>query len=75
MLERATAHPAFEWLARSARDWRRRPPDWPASRYEEKALAEGRQAAYLRFRRRPRKPAESAESRGDKSLAGPGGAA
>jgi tRNA (guanine-N7-)-methyltransferase len=54
MLERAIIHPAFEWLARSAVDWRRRPPDWPATRYEQKALAAGRRPAFLRFRRRAR---------------------
>jgi tRNA (guanine-N7-)-methyltransferase len=54
MLERATAHAAFEWLARRPQDWRERPPDWPATRYEQKALAAGRRPAFLRFRRRPR---------------------
>lgn len=52
MLEQTLAHPAFEWLAAGPGDWRRRPADWPATRYEEKALAEGRRAAYFRFRRR-----------------------
>lgn len=54
ILERATAHPAFEWLARGPADWRRRPADWPATRYELKAIEEGRTPCYLRFRRRPR---------------------
>ena len=36
-----------------AADWRERPPDWPPTRYEEKALAAGRRPAFLRFRRRP----------------------
>ncbi len=54
MLEHATAHPAFEWLARRPEDWRERPPDWPPTRYEQKALAAGRQPVFLRFRRRPR---------------------
>ena len=54
MLEKTTAHPAFEWLARRAADWRRRPPDWPPSRYEQKALAKGARPAYLRFKRRDR---------------------
>ena len=54
MLERATAHAAFEWQARRPQDWRERPPDWPATRYEQKALAAGRRPAFLRFRRRPR---------------------
>lgn len=52
MLEQTLAHPAFEWLAAGPADWRTRPADWPATRYEEKALAEGLRAAYLRFRRR-----------------------
>jgi tRNA (guanine-N7-)-methyltransferase len=54
MLERLTAHDAFEWLARRPQDWRERTPDWPATRYEQKALAAGRRPAFLRFRRRPR---------------------
>ncbi len=55
MLERASAHPAFEWLARKPEDWRTRPKDWPPTRYEQKALAAGRQPAFLRFRRRKRR--------------------
>jgi len=54
MLERATAHPDFAWLARRPADWRERPLDWPATRYEEKALAAGRRPVFLRFARRPR---------------------
>lgn len=54
MLERATAHADFEWLARRPRDWRERPADWPQTRYESKAIAAGRKPAFLRFRRRPR---------------------
>ena len=54
MLERAAAHPDFEWLARGPEDWRQRPADWPATRYEQKALAAGRKPAFLRFRRKPR---------------------
>ena len=49
MLERATAHPAFRWLARRPPDWHERPPDWPPTRYEEKARAAGRVPAFLRF--------------------------
>ena len=37
-LERLGACPEFEWLAQGPGDWRRRPEDWPATRYEEKAL-------------------------------------
>jgi tRNA (guanine-N7-)-methyltransferase len=54
MLEQTLSSPAFEWLARGPGDWRGRPPDWPATRYEEKAVRQGRRPVYLRFRRRPR---------------------
>ncbi len=49
-----TAHPAFEWTAESARDWRVRPADQPETRYEGKARARGAAPAFLAFRRRPR---------------------
>lgn len=42
----------FDWLARTPRDWRHRPPDALPTRYEEKALAAGRRPVFLRFRRR-----------------------
>ena len=51
MLAELTGHPGFRWLARRATDWRERPPDWPPTRYEEKARAAGRIPAFLRFRR------------------------
>ena len=52
IVERAAAHPAFVSLTRGPEDWRARPADWPATRYEEKAIAAGRRPAYLGFRRR-----------------------
>jgi tRNA (guanine-N7-)-methyltransferase len=52
ILERITVHTAFDWLALRPGDWRERPADWPATRYEQKALEEGRQPSFLRFRRR-----------------------
>jgi tRNA (guanine-N7-)-methyltransferase len=57
MLERLTAHPDFVWEKRAAADRRRRPTDWPATRYELKARAAGRTPSFLRFLK---KPAESA---------------
>jgi len=45
------AHAAFEWQAASSADWDRPYPGWPGTRYEAKALREGRQPAYLTFRR------------------------
>ena len=49
-----TLHQAadFEWLARGPSDWRNRPSDWPETRYEAKAVREGRSCAYLRFLRK-----------------------
>jgi tRNA (guanine-N7-)-methyltransferase len=52
-LAHASNHPAFTWLARSVSDWQQRPADWPPSRYEQKAIRQGRQPAYFRFRRNP----------------------
>lgn len=37
-LERLAAHPDFAWTACSAADWKSRPPGWPPTRYEAKAL-------------------------------------
>jgi tRNA (guanine-N7-)-methyltransferase len=44
--------PDFVWCARGPEDWRARPTDWPQTRYEQKALREGRRSYYLRFVRR-----------------------
>ena len=43
--------PAFKWTARRADDWRERAPDWPQTRYEQKALREGRTPYFLTFER------------------------
>jgi len=50
MVEHAGTHPAFEWLAEGPADWRGRPADWPATRYEQKMLAG--KPVFLRLRRR-----------------------
>ncbi len=42
----------FIWTARQPKDWRTRPDDWPATRYGQKALREGRPPAHLRFIRK-----------------------
>lgn len=41
----------FEWLAESPEDWRAPWDDWLSTRYEQKALREGRVPHYLTFRR------------------------
>ena len=48
-LERALLHRSFEWMAARSNDWRLRTPDWPATRYEQKALHGV--PIFLRFRR------------------------
>ena len=41
----------FEWLAEGPSDWRAPWADWISTRYEKKALREGRVPTYLTFRR------------------------
>lgn len=45
--------PELRWTARGPDDWRQRPLDWVETRYEQKALREGRQPIYLRLERVP----------------------
>ena len=52
-LARVLAHDSFAWPAEAAADFRVRPSDWPATRYEKAAAAQGRSATYLTFVRRP----------------------
>jgi tRNA (guanine-N7-)-methyltransferase len=54
MLARVPVHPAFAWQVERPSDWRVRPADWPATRYEAKAVAAGRRPYFLRLRRRSR---------------------
>ncbi len=44
----------FEWIADQPTDWLVRGEDWPQTRYEAKALREGRRSVYYRFRRKQR---------------------
>lgn len=41
----------FEWLGESADDWRKPWGDWISTRYEKKALREGRTPHYMTFRK------------------------
>lgn len=54
ILAHMAAAPRFQWLARRPGDWRSRPADWPATRYEEKGIEAGRPPAFLSFRRQHR---------------------
>jgi tRNA (guanine-N7-)-methyltransferase len=50
-LEEVPRH-GFDWLAEGPRDWREPWTDWTRTRYEAKAIREGRTPHYLTFRRR-----------------------
>ncbi len=51
MLQKLLDHPAFVWTANSKRDWQERPSDWPQTRYEAKALREGRVPMVIKAKR------------------------
>lgn len=50
-LARAAAEPRLRWQARGPDDWRAPYPGWPGTRYEAKAIREGRRPSYLTFAR------------------------
>ena len=50
-LEEVPRH-GFEWCAEGPEDWRTPWDDWISTRYEQKALREGRVPHYLTFRKR-----------------------
>ena len=50
-LARALRTTQFRWTADRAEHWTRPWPDWPSTRYEAKALREGRAPVYLSFER------------------------
>jgi len=51
-LEHMTRREEFEWICEGPDDWRTRPDDWPPTRYEQKALRQGKSCVYLRFKRK-----------------------
>lgn len=50
-LAHALRSPTLAWTAERAGDWRAPWPGWPGTRYEAKALREGRTPSYLSFAR------------------------
>ena len=48
-LEALAEFPEFRWTAEGPSDWRTPWSDWPSTRYEQKALREGRTPHYLTF--------------------------
>jgi len=51
-LERVLRSPDFVWMAEKADDWRKPWPGFGGTRYEAKAMREGRVPAYFVFRKR-----------------------
>jgi tRNA (guanine-N7-)-methyltransferase len=51
ILEAVLRQGSFAWTAQGPADWRERGPDRPATRYEQKAVRDGRRCTYFRFRR------------------------
>lgn len=51
MLARIARQEKLVWLGERADDWRHPWPEWHRTRYEEKALREGRKPSYFRFQR------------------------
>ncbi|MDR1694893.1 MAG: tRNA (guanosine(46)-N(7))-methyltransferase TrmB [Lactobacillaceae bacterium] len=41
----------FEWTAKCSNDWRREPSDWVQTKYQRKAIREGRKPVFLDFRK------------------------
>lgn len=52
ILSHALACKSWQWQALSAADWQNPPAEWVETKYQKKALCEGRQPHFLRFVRR-----------------------
>ena len=50
-LRRMTEDHNFRWTAKTGNDWRRQPADWVETKYQRKAVAEGRRPIFLDFER------------------------
>jgi tRNA (guanine-N7-)-methyltransferase len=54
ILARLMENPDFSWKDQGPDQWHKRSEDWPATRYEKKALEVGRKSTYMTFIRKPR---------------------
>lgn len=43
--------PYFEWTARCGNDWKKEPTDWVQTKYQRKAIREGRKAVFLDYKK------------------------
>lgn len=50
-LRRLHEDPNFRWTAKCSSDWRNPPADWVETKYQRKAVAEGRKPVFLDFER------------------------
>ncbi len=50
-LRQLHADPRFEWTASCGNDWKQPPTDWIETKYQRKALREGRKPVFLDYRR------------------------
>ena len=50
-LDHLGRHPDFKWTAQTGNDWRYPPKDWIETKYQRKALLEGRRPVFLEFER------------------------
>lgn len=48
-LRQLAACPDFKWTARCGNDWKKEPEDWVQTKYQKKALREGRRPVFLDF--------------------------
>lgn len=51
MVTHLSRHPALEWTAEKADDWRKAPQGWIETRYERKGREAGRKQSYLIFQK------------------------
>ncbi len=51
IVEKILASNCYEWTARQMADWKQPPADWVETRYQQKALQQGRKATFIECRR------------------------
>ena len=50
-LETMRSNPDFKWTAKTSDDWRNPPADWAETKYQRKAVREGRRPVFFEFER------------------------
>ncbi len=52
VLKQLGRHPDFRWTATCGNDWKHQPADWVETKYQRKAIREGRRPVFFEFERR-----------------------